>query len=370
MEPYLSERFGNASSIHAFGRDAKAALEAARRQVADLIGSLAEEIVFTSGGTESDNFALVGAALRGRERGNHIISTQIEHHAVLHTLDFLKSLRFEVDLLPPDSDGIVQPNAVAQALRGDTILVSVMAANNEIGSIQPVREIGRIVRERGIPFHTDAVQAVGTIPVSVEEWNVDLLSLSGHKLYGPKGIGALYIRAGTPMTAFIHGGDQERRRRGGTENVLGAVGLGVACELAGKEREETTERLCRLRDIMIQRLCADMEGVRLNGHRTCRLPNNVNVSFAGVSGESLVQSLDLQGVAASGGSACSSGSPEPSHVLQALGLPAPLVESAVRYSLGRETSLEEVETVLRLTQEIVRHVRAIKSNAVQERCIT
>jgi cysteine desulfurase len=362
MAPFLAEQFGNASSIHRYGREAKNALQRARGQVADLIGARAEEIVFTSGGTEADNFALIGAALRNRDRGRHVVSTQIEHHAVLHTLEFLRGLGFEVSLAPPDAEGIVHPDCIIRLLRPDTILVSVMAANNEIGTLQPIREIGVVAKERGILFHTDAVQAAGLVPINVGELPADLLALSAHKLYGPKGIGALYIRAGVPMTCLIRGGDQEHRRRGGTENVAGAVGMGVACALAKREMLDCSQRLTGLRDNLTRRLQADMDAVRVNGHRTQRLPGIVNVSFDGVSEETLIANLDLEGLAVSSGAACASGSLEPSHVLQALGLPDPLVRSAVRYSLGRETTPEDVEAAVNITRRIIRRLRSLKSN--------
>lgn len=360
MEPFLSERFGNASSLHSFGREGRSALERARRQVAELIAARPEDIVFTSGGTESDNFALLGVALRCQDRGKHLVASQIEHHAVLHSLRFLESMGFEVDLVPPGENGIVQAEGVLERLRPDTILVSLMTANNEIGTLQPISVLGAALRERGVVFHTDAVQAVGAVPINVQEMTVDLLSLSGHKLYGPKGIGALFLRPGTPMTSLIRGGDQERRRRGGTENVPGAVGLGRASELARSNLPENMSQTSRLRDRLLEGLCSCLEGVRLNGDRDSRLPNNVNVSFEGVAGESLLQNLDLAGLAVSNGSACSSGSPEPSHVLQALGLPEDLVSSAVRYTLGRQTSHDEVDVAIDITAKVVRRLRRMK----------
>ena len=346
MLPFASEVFGNASSLHSFGREARAALEQAREQVAHLIGAQADEIVFTSGGTESDNLAVCGVAFARRESHRHVVTSAIEHHAVLGPCHFLEGLGFEVTCLPVDGDGVVDPGDVGRALRDDTALVSVMLANNEIGTIEPVEEIALICREKGIPTHTDAVQACGAVPVEVNSLGVDLLSLSGHKLYGPKGVGALFVRKGTPLHPYHHGGDQERKRRGGTENVAGAVGLGRACELAAGSFGDKSEGLRRLRDRLISGVLEHIPGSRLNGHPTRRLPGNASFCFEGANNQALLISLDLAGIAASNGSACSSGSPQPSHILRALGLPDDLVRSSLRFSLGRSNTEDEVDLVL------------------------
>ena len=346
MLPFASEVFGNASSLHSFGREARAAIELARDKVARLIGAQADEIVFTSGGTESDNLAICGVALARMETHRHVVTSAIEHHAVLGPCHFLEGLGFEVTYLPVDGDGMVDPGDVGRALRGDTALVSVMLASNEIGTIEPLEEISGICRDRGVPVHTDAVQACGAVPVDVKLLGVDLLSLSGHKLYGPKGVGALYVRKGTPLHAYHHGGDQERKRRGGTENVAGAVGLGKACEIAVGLLGDRSEGLPRLRDRLIAGVLENIPGSRLNGHATQRLPGNASFCFEGANNQALLISLDLAGIAASNGSACASGSPQPSHVLRALGLPDDLVRSSLRFSLGRGNTEDEVDFVL------------------------
>lgn len=358
MMPYLSDVFGNASSLHAFGREARAALERAREQVATFLGAHPEEIVFTSGGTESDNMALCGVALARKKAHPHLITSAIEHHAVLHTCRFLETFGFQITYLPVDSHGRVYPEQVAQAIRPDTALVSVMMANNEIGTIEPLSEISRITRERGVPLHTDAVQACGSISVHVEELGVDLLSLSGHKLYGPKGVGVLYVRKGSPLMSFHHGGEQESRRRGGTENVAGAVGLGKACEIVSRDMPQESGRIRGLRDQFIAGVLDQIPGCRLNGHPTLRLPGIAHFAFDGANSQALLIHLDLAGIAASNGSACASGSPQPSHVLPALGLPQELARCALRLSLGRSNVDSDVDYVL---EHLVRAVQRVRN---------
>ncbi len=356
MLAYFTERFGNASSVHQFGQEAREAVDRAREAVARAIGAQPSEIVFTSGATEADNFAVLGTAWANEDRGRHIITSAVEHHAVLEPCRFLESRGFEVTYVPVDRYGRVDPDDVRRAIRPDTILISVMHANNEIGTLQPVAEIARLGRERGILVHTDATQSVGILPVRVDELGVDLLSLSAHKRYGPKGVGALYIRRGARVARIQHGGAHERNRRAGTENVPGIVGMGAALDLAVQEMEEEAARLRRLRDRMIAGLL-QIDGARLNGHPTERLPGNVNVSFAGTDSESLLLALDLRGVAASSGSACTAGSLEPSHVLSAIGLPPEVAAGTLRFSLGRGTTEQDVDDVLALMPEIVAAVR-------------
>ena len=359
MLPYFTDVFGNPSSIHSYGQEAKGAIEEARVKVADLIGARGEEIIFTSGGTEADNFALKGVAFANESKGNHIITSPIEHHAGIETCKFLERRGFLVTYLPVDEYGLVDPGDVKKAITDKTILISVMQASNEMGTIQPIAEIGRIAKEAGIYFHTDAVQAVGHIPVDVNELEVDLLAMSAHKLYGPKGVGALYIRKGTKLVPFMHGGDQERRRRASTENVPGIVGLGKATELAQQEMAEEAERLTYLRDRLIKGLLGRIDHTRLNGHPLKRLPNNVNVSVDYVEGESMLLNLDLEGICASTGSACSSSSLEPSHVLLALGLSPEQAHGSLRFSLGKWTSEEEIERVLEVLPRVVAKLRAM-----------
>jgi len=359
MLPYFTEVFGNPSSIYAYGQQAKGAMEEARAKVAELIGARDEEIVFTSGGTESDNFAIKGVAYANRDKGNHIITTAIEHHAVLETCHFLETQGFKVTYLPVDEYGMVDLDELRKALTKQTILISVMHANNEIGTIEPIAEIGRIAKEAGVYFHTDAVQTVGHIPINVDELGVDLLSLSAHKLYGPKGVGALYIRKGTKLVSFMHGGEQERGRRASTQNVPGIVGLGKAAEIAQQEMAEEAERLTRLRDKLINGILAQIEHSRLNGHPTRRLPNNVNVSISFAEGESMCLNLDLEGICCSTGSACTSSVTEPSHVLLALGLPPLEAHSSLRFSLGKWTTEEEIDRVLEVLPRVVSKLRAM-----------
>jgi cysteine desulfurase len=359
MLPYFSDAFGNASSIHSLGREARGAVEEARTRVAELIGARSEEIIFTSGGTEADNHALKGVAYANERKGNHIITTSIEHHAVLEVCKFLGRRGFKITYLPVDKYGLVDPDDVKRAITGKTVLISVMHANNQVGTMEPVEEIGKIAREAEVYFHTDAVQTMGHIPVNVDKLNADLLAISGHKLYGPKGVGALYVRKGTKLVPLMHGGEQEKRRRAGTENVPAIVGLGKAVELAGQEIGREAERLAYLRDKLIKGLMKKIDHIRLNGHPTRRLPNNVNVSVDFVEGESMLLNLDLEGICASTGSACSSASLEPSHVLLALGLPAELAHCSLRFTLGRENTEADVERVLEVLPGIVAKLRAM-----------
>ncbi|HUV75738.1 MAG TPA: cysteine desulfurase NifS [Dehalococcoidales bacterium] len=366
MLPYFSGAFGNPSSLYNCGQAAKEALEEVRARVANLIGAQSKEIVFTSGGTESDNSAIKGVAYANRDKGNHIITTAIEHHAVLETCRFLETEGFSVTYLPVDGYGTVAPEDVRKAITKKTILISVMQANNEVGTIEPIAEIGKIAREAGLYFHTDAVQTAGHIPINVDEFGVDLLSISAHKLYGPKGVGALYIRKGTKLLPFMHGGEQEGNRRASTENVPGIVGFGKAVDLAQPEMNEEAERLTSLRNKLINGLLERIDHVRLNGHPRNRLPNNVNVSVAFVEGESMCLNLDLEGICAATGSACSSASEEPSHVLMALGVPPQEAHGSLRFSLGKWTTEEDIDKVIELLPQIVAKLRAmsplLKSN--------
>jgi cysteine desulfurase len=359
MLPYFTESFGNPSSIHSYGQEAKDAIERARNKVAALIGAKSEEIVFTGSGTEADNFAVKGVALSRQAKGNHIITSSIEHHAVLETCKFMEKQGFSVTYLPVDGYGMVDPNDVKKAITKKTILVSIMHANNECGTIEPVAQIGNIARETEIYFHTDAVQTVGHIPLDVNKLNVDLLSISAHKLYGPKGVGALYIRKGTRISSFMHGGNQERGRRASTENVPGIVGFGKAAEIAQQEMLEEAQKLTALRDRLIEGILRGIEYTQLNGHPVKRLPNNVNVSINYVEGESILLNLDLDGICASTGSACSSEDLEPSHVLVAMGLPHLQAHSSLRFTLGKWTTEEEINKVLEVLPGIVSKLRAM-----------
>ncbi|MFC2025182.1 cysteine desulfurase NifS [Chloroflexota bacterium] len=359
MLPYFTETFANPSSIYSCGQEAKEAIEAARANVAGLIGARDEEIVFTSGGTEADNFALEGVAFANESKGNHIITTSIEHHAVLETCKFLEKRGFLVTYLPVDEYGMVDPSQVKKAITSKTILISVMQANNEMGTIEPIAEIGKIAKEAGVYFHTDAVQAIGHIPIDVNKLGVGLLSMSAHKLYGPKGMGALYIRKGTKLIPFMHGGEQERKRRASTENVPGIVGFGKAVELAQQEMDEEAGREARLRDQLIKGLLEQINHARLNGHPQKRLPNNVNMSFEFVEGESILLNLDLEGICVSTGSACSSSSTEPSYVLLAMGLPPEQAHSSLRLTLGKWTTEEDINRVLEVLPRIIAKLRAM-----------
>lgn len=359
MSPYFTDVFGNPSSIHSYGQEGKGAIEEVRVKVAELIGARDEEIVFTSGGTEADNFALKGVAYANEKKGNHIITSPIEHHAVMETCKFLEKRGFRVTYLPVDGDGLIDPDDVKRAITSETVLISVMHANNEIGTIEPIVEIGKIAREAEVYFHTDAVQTVGHIPVDVDEMRVDLLSLSAHKLYGPKGVGALYIRKGTKLTPFMHGGEQERRRRASTENVPGIVGLGRAVELARQEMSEEAKRLTCLRDQLITGLLERIDHIHLNGHPQMRLPNNVNVCVDFIEGESTALNLDLEGICVSTGSACSSSSLEPSHVLLAIGIPPEQAHGSLRLTSGKWTTEEDIRRVLEVLPRIVAKLRAM-----------
>jgi cysteine desulfurase len=359
MLPYFTDTFGNASSIYSYGQEARGAVEEARTKVAELIGARSEEIIFTGGGTEADNYALKGVAYANERKGNHIITTSIEHRAVLEVCKFLESRGFKVTYLPVDEYGLVTPDDVKRAITDKTILISIMHANNEVGTIEPVEEICKIAREAGVYFHTDAVQTVGHIPVNLDELKVDLLAISGHKFYGPKGVGVLYVRKGTKLVSFIHGGGQERKCRAGTENVPAIVGLSKAMELAGQETGKEAERQAYLRDKLIKGLLDKIDHIRVNGHPTKRLPNNVNVIVDFVEGESLLLSLDSEGICASTGSACGMASPEPSHVLLALGIPPEQAHGSLRFTLGRENTETDVERVLEVLPGIVARLRAM-----------
>jgi cysteine desulfurase len=359
MLPYFTDDFGNPSSIYSYGQEAKSVIDEARIQVAKLIGARDEEIVFTSGGTEADNLAIKGIAFANENKRDHIITSSIEHHAVIEACKFLEKRGFSVTYLPVDEYGLVDPGDVKRTITNKTILISVMHANNEVGTIEPIAEIGKIAKEAGIYFHTDAVQTVGHIPVDVNELGVDLLSMSAHKLYGPKGIGALYIRKGTKVASFIHGGDQEKRWRAGTENVPGIVGLGRAAKLARQEMIEEMERLTSLRDKLIKGILERVEHTYLNGHPSRRLSNNVNVSVDFVEGESILLNLDLEGFCASTGSACSSSSLEPSHVLLAMGLSHGQAHGSLRLTIGKWTTEEEIEQVLDVLPRVVSKLRSM-----------
>ena len=362
MTPYLTERFGNPSSLHAWGQEARQALERARATIARALGvGDKDTIVFTAGGTEADNLALVGVAAAQEKRGRHVIISAVEHHAVLNAALHLARQGFEVTRLPVDGQGLLDPDEVRRAIRPDTILVSLIHGNNETGVLFPIARAGRICREHGVIFHADAVQSFGKLPLDVEPLHVDLLSVSGHKIHGPKVIGALSIRRGTQMQPLIHGGAQERSRRAGTENVAGAVGLARATELMLQDQEGAAKRLADLRDRLELGLMAALPGVLRNGHPTERLPHTANLAFAGAEAESLILALDLSGVGVSSGAACSSGSLEPSHVLAAMGLPRERVESSVRFSLGRGTTPEEIARVLEILPPIVERMRRVNA---------
>ncbi len=355
MLPYFGERFGNPSSVHAFGREAREGLDNARQQIAHFLGVGKEEVVFTSGGTESDNMAVKGVALA--QRKGHIITSQIEHHAVLRTCQNLETLGFDVTYLPVDGNGLVDPDAVRRSLRPDTILISLMHANSEVGTVQPAREIGRIARERGVPFHVDGVQTFGKLPIDVDAFGIDLLSFSSHKIYGPKGVAGLFIRKGTKMVSVQHGGEHERRRRAGTENVPGVVGFGKAVEIRARDMAEEAGRISALRDRLWNGISARVPDVRLNGHPTERLPGTCNMCFQGVESESIVLGLDLKGIAVSAGSACTSGNVEPSYVLVAMGVSVDWAMGSVRCSLGRGTTAEDIDYVVESTVPLVDKLR-------------
>ena len=362
MLPWWTERYGNSSSVHGTGREARRAVDQARRQVAEAIGAQPREIYFTSGGTESDNWALTGTALALRGRGNHIITTSVEHHAVLRPCEWLETQGFRVTYLPVDGDGRVDPEEAERAVTDQTILLSVMTANNEVGTVQPVAVLGEMARRRGILFHTDAVQAAGTLPLDVNALGVDFLSLSAHKFYGPKGVGVLYVRQGTRLNPLIRGGEQERGLRAGTENVAGIVGLGEALRLALEGREAEEAKIRGLRDRLIRAVLERIPGSRLNGHPTERLPGNCNFSFDGVEGEALLLRLDLAGIAASGGSACTAGSQEPSHVLRAMGRTETEAAGSLRLTLGRENTAREIDETAETLAAIVQDLRRLRGD--------
>ena len=357
MRPYLCEIYGNPSSVHAFGREALMALDKARGQVAKALGAQPAEIYFTGCGTESDNWAIRGAAYARRKKGNHIITTQIEHHAVLHTCQQLEKEGFEVTYLPVDALGLVRTEDLEKALRPETTLVSIMFANNEIGTIEPIAELCKIARAHGALFHTDAVQAVGHVPIDVKALDVDMLSLSGHKLHAPKGVGALYIRNGVRIQRFMEGGAQERTQRAGTENMASIVGMGAAIELAMEQMDANISKIAAMRDRLIERILNEIPYARLNGHPKKRLPGNVNVCFRFIEGEALLLSLDLKGVAGSSGSACTSGSLDPSHVLLAIGLPHEIAHGSLRLTLSEENTMEEVDYAVDALKGIVSRLR-------------
>ena len=360
MIPYFTEHYGNPSSVYSFASGNKEVVSRQREIIAQALGAQANEIYFTAGGSESDNWALKATAEAYEKKGKHIITTKIEHHAILHTCEYLEKQRgFEITYLDVDENGVVKLDELKKAIRPDTILISVMFANNEIGTIQPIREIGEIAQEHKILFHTDAVQAFGQIPIDVDACHIDMLSASGHKLNGPKGIGFLYIRKGVKIRSFVHGGAQERKRRAGTENVPGIVGMGAAVESAMRTMETRTTKERKLRDYLIERIETEIPYCRLNGDRTNRLPNNVNFSFRFIEGESLLIMLDMKGICASSGSACTSGSLDPSHVLLAIGLPHEIAHGSLRMTLGEETTREDLDYTVDTLKEIVANLRSM-----------
>ncbi|MCI5914404.1 MAG: cysteine desulfurase NifS [Christensenella sp.] len=359
MMPYLTTIYGNPSSPHSFGQEARKGVDHARDQVAKALNALPEEIIFTGCGTESDNTVLFGVAERYAKKGNHIITTNVEHHAILHTCEALEKRGVEVTYLPVDENGMVTAEQVANAITDKTILVSIMFANNEVGTIMPIAEIGKVCRERGVLFHTDAVQAVGHVPIDVKAMNIDMLSLSAHKFHGPKGVGALYMKKGIRLPSYVMGGAQERNRRAGTENVAGIVGLGAAIALATQTLEESAARMTKLRDKLIAGIAQRIPEVKLNGHPTMRLPNNVNYSIKYIEGESILLMMDMNGIAASSGSACTSGSLDPSHVLLALGLSHEVAHGSVRLTLSDETTEEDIDYVLDVLPKVAERLRAM-----------
>ncbi len=357
MLPYFTERYGNPSSVYTFAAQNKEDITKQRENIAELLGAKPEEIYFTAGGSESDNWALKATAEAYGKDGGHIITSKIEHHAILHTCEYLEKRGYSITYLDVDENGSVDPADVEAAIRPDTVLISIMFANNEIGTIQPIKEIGAIAKKHGILFHTDAVQAFAQVPINVDEMGIDMLSASGHKFNGPKGIGFLYIRKGVKIRSFVHGGAQERKRRAGTENVPGIIGIGTAAKRAAATMDERIKKETELRDHMIQRISAEIPYCRLNGDPTKRLPNNVNFSFQFVEGESLLIMLDMKGICASSGSACTSGSLDPSHVLLAIGLPHEIAHGSLRMTLGADTTLEDVDYVVDCLKEIVQKLR-------------
>ena len=359
MLPYFTEYYGNPSSVYEFASESKKAVSNARRTIAETLGAQENEIYFTAGGSEADNWALKATAEAYQSKGKHIITTKIEHHAILHTAEYLEKRGFEITYIGVDENGVVKVDELEKAIRPDTILISVMFANNEIGTIEPIKEIGEIAKKHGVLFHTDAVQAYGQLPINVDELHIDMLSSSGHKLNGPKGIGFLYIRKGVKIRSFVHGGAQERKRRAGTENVPGIVGYGKAAEIAAKTMKERTAKEIELRDHLIDRVLAEVPYTRLNGHRTNRLPNNANFSFQFVEGESLLILLDNNGICGSSGSACTSGSLDPSHVLLAIGLPHEIAHGSLRLTLSAETTMEDIDFVVDCIKQIIERLRSM-----------
>ena len=359
MEPYLREKYGNPSGLYSIGRDSKKAVEEARASVASLIGATPDEVFFTSGGSESDNMSIMGTLAANESKGDHLVTTSIEHHAVLDTAKWLEKRGFRLTVAPVDSMGMVDPGDIRKAITAETVLVSVMHANNEVGTIQPIAEISKVCREAGVCLHTDAVQTVGNIPVDVDGLGVEMLSLSGHKLYGPKGIGAIYIREGAKLERLIHGGEQERGRRAGTENIGGIVGLGAAARLAGKELPTKTDRISGLRDRLIEGIRNSIENVTLNGHPSQRLPNNAHLLISYIEGEAICLQLDTIGICASTGSACSSEALEPSHVLLAMGVRPLDAHGSVRFTLGRDTTSEDIDYVIEKLPPVVARLRSM-----------
>ncbi len=359
MLPYFSEFYGNASSIYSIGAKSKEAINKSRAAIAATLGARPEEIYFTAGGSEADNWALKATAEAYGAKGKHIITTKIEHHAILHTCEYLEKNGYDITYVDVDENGTVKLDQLEKAIRPDTILISVMFANNEIGTIQPIREIGEIAKKHGVLFHTDAVQAYGQLPINVDEYHIDMLSSSGHKLNGPKGIGFLYIRKGVKIRSFVHGGAQERKRRAGTENVPGIVGYAKAVEEAFATMQERTAKEAELRDYLIDRVLREIPYTRLNGHRTNRLPNNANFSFQFIEGESLLIMLDMEGICGSSGSACTSGSLDPSHVLLAIGLPHEIAHGSLRLTLGADTTKEDLDFVVEKISGIVERLRSM-----------
>ena len=360
MMPYFTETFGNASSFHGFGRDAKNVLDKSRAQVASLINAKSNEIYFTAGGTESDNWAIEGVAFANKAKGNHIITSKIEHHAVLHTCEYLeKHHGFEVTYLDVDAEGRIRVEDVENAIKDNTILITIMFANNEVGTIQPIKEIGEIAKKHKVIFHTDAVQAAGNIHIDVKELNVDLMSMSSHKIYGPKGIGALYIKTGTKLHTFVHGGAQERRRRAGTENIPGIVGYAKACEIAKANMDNHIETLTKLRTKLIDGILEKIPYTKVNGSLEHRLPGNVNFSFEFIEGEGILLMLDMLGIAASSGSACTSGSLDPSHVLMAIGLPHEIAHGSLRLSIGDFTTEEDIDYIIEKLPPVIERLRSM-----------
>ena len=360
MEPYFTQKYGNPNSIHSFGQEAREAIEEARKKVAQLIGANPSEIIFTAGGTESDNYAIKGTAWAKYKKGNHIITSKIEHHAVLHSCKFLEKQGFKVTYLPVDKYGLVNPDDVKKAITSKTILITIMHANNEIGTIEPIKEIGKVAKEAGVYFHSDAVQTTGHIPIDVKDLGVDMLSMSGHKLYGPNGVGALYLRKGVKIITLIDGGSQENNRRAGTENVAGIVGMGKATELAKKRLTQgEIEVVKKMRERLIKGITEKIKNVRLNGHPIKRLPGNANFCFEFIEGESILLNLDMEGVAASSGSACTSGSLEPSHVLLAIGLPPEIAHGSLRLTLGKDNNDKEIELVIDILPGIIEKLRSL-----------